>query len=535
MRYELQLLEGVPFTVESGKQEYEILPRASTVVVKTIDDKGKTTKKKYGFVEREEIYSLVETGQLINLNHCYIAGFSLKEYKQKRNIDKDPYVLVKLEGARKAFFDTRESLERVNVKKSVYPEKNMTDYDNERYIAVDFSGARFSDGDVNFSGAKFGDGDVHFSRAKFSDGAVDFSVSKFGDGTIDFSGAEFGAGPVDFSRAEFGDGYMDFSGAEFGEGTVDFSGAKFGEGDVDFSWADFGGGDVDFSWAEFGKGEVRLYSAKFGEGEVRFYKVKFGEGTVDFSFIDRVYRNENSISQTVIAINYCYFRDHINMKKARCKILMINNCTIEKTLNLEGLEVEKLSLKNTKNLGQIFLKWTEDKVAERLEADSYQKMSDQVVMLKENFHTIGRYDDEDKAYVMYKRYQWLVTRDELRKGKSYLIPFHFLKKIAYDWISEYGTNYIRVAGSMLAIWASFTLLYCIFPGILYKSVSEYSVSHIPNIGECISYSIATFLTIGFGNITPLTSLAVILSGLEGFSGVFLTAYFTVAFARKVLR
>jgi len=85
-----------------------------------------------------------------------------------------------------------------------------------------------------------------------------------------------------------------------------------------------------------------------------------------------------------------------------------------------------------------------------------------------------------------------------------------------------------------AIWALFTLLYCIFPGILYKSVSEYSVSHIPNIGECISYSIATFLTIGFGNITPLTSLAVILSGLEGFSGVFLTAYFTVAFARKVL-
>jgi len=82
MKYEVQLLESVPFTVESGKQEYEILPRASTVVVKTIDDKGKTTRKKYGFVEREEIYSLVETGQTINLNHCYIAGFSLKEYKQ---------------------------------------------------------------------------------------------------------------------------------------------------------------------------------------------------------------------------------------------------------------------------------------------------------------------------------------------------------------------------------------------------------------------------------------------------------------------
>jgi hypothetical protein len=44
----------------------------------------------------------------------------------------------------------------------------------------------------------------------------------------------------------------------------------------------------------------------------------------------------------------------------------------------------------------------------------------------------------------------------------------------------------------------------------------------------------TFFTIGYGDVYP-TGLSRVFSGLEGFVGVFMMSYFTVAFVRKVLR
>ncbi|MDO0824970.1 potassium channel family protein [Desulfosporosinus nitroreducens] len=482
MKYEVHFLEGVPFEVELGKYPYEILPRASTVLVKTIDDKLETREQRYGFVLREEIYSQIETGQIINLNHCYLAGFSLEEYKKKINVN-NYNVLITLNGANCTFFDTRESLERA-IGRELYSAKYVPDYEDEKPISVNFSGAQFGVGKVAFYEAKFGDGDV------------------------DFIGAQFGDGNVDFTRAEFGDGDVSFSGAQFGNGNVDFDRTRFGDGDVSF---------------------IR---AKFGDGVVSFREARFGYGIVNFPSIDIDRRKGNGVIGATIEFS-CYFQDHVDMQNTKCKDLIFKNCMIEKTLNLEGLDVKKLSFEKTKNLGLILIKWKEDKVAERLEADLDQEKANQVVMLKENFHTIGRYDDEDLAYVMYKRCKWKVIYNELlkMKRKPHLILCHYLKKIAYDWISEYGTNYIRVVMSMITIWAVFTSIYLLFPGMLYRT-SDLSQ---PNVRECISYSIATLLTIGYGNITPLTWGAVILSGLEGFLGVFLTAYFAVAFARNVLR
>ncbi|MBK7710318.1 MAG: hypothetical protein IPJ37_04745 [Bacteroidales bacterium] len=41
-------------------------------------------------------------------------------------------------------------------------------------------------------------------------------------------------------------------------------------------------------------------------------------------------------------------------------------------------------------------------------------------------------------------------------------------------------------------------------------------------------------TIGYGDVYPV-GLSRLVSGLEGFMGVFMMSYFTVAFVRKVLR
>jgi hypothetical protein len=53
-------------------------------------------------------------------------------------------------------------------------------------------------------------------------------------------------------------------------------------------------------------------------------------------------------------------------------------------------------------------------------------------------------------------------------------------------------------------------------------------------GNSLYYSGITFLTIGYGDYFAWGILKPV-AVLEGFSGVFLMSYFTVAFVRKILR
>jgi len=54
------------------------------------------------------------------------------------------------------------------------------------------------------------------------------------------------------------------------------------------------------------------------------------------------------------------------------------------------------------------------------------------------------------------------------------------------------------------------------------------------IGRGFYHSGITFLTIGYGDFYPMGAVRW-LSNVEGFVGVFLMSYFTVAFVRKILR
>ena len=67
------------------------------------------------------------------------------------------------------------------------------------------------------------------------------------------------------------------------------------------------------------------------------------------------------------------------------------------------------------------------------------------------------------------------------------------------------------------------------------------ISCIPNdlsIGakffESLYFSSITFFTIGYGECVPQGFFKVI-APIQGFTGVFLMSYFTVAFVRKILR
>ncbi len=155
-----------------------------------------------------------------------------------------------------------------------------------------------------------------------------------------------------------------------------------------------------------------------------------------------------------------------------------------------------------------------------------------LIIFKENYRSLGNYSWEDDAYVEFKRNE----REKL-KYEAYLDKDHYYKlKIKIflssliDRIGCYGTNPTRVALSMLAVFMLFAGLFtlCFLPDIQ-------AGSNEIHWWTGLYFSGITFLTIGYGVVSPLGAISSALAVIEGFLGMFLMSYFSVAVVRKTLR
>ena len=113
------------------------------------------------------------------------------------------------------------------------------------------------------------------------------------------------------------------------------------------------------------------------------------------------------------------------------------------------------------------------------------------------------------------------------------------QKYVFDFVGRYATDPIRVPANMLISFSSFALIYYIvmeffpkFGKVVCTIGADLDRSH--EIGNCFYYSGITFFTIGYGDYFAFGYLKPV-AVFEGFSGVFLMSYFTVAFVRKILR
>jgi hypothetical protein len=162
------------------------------------------------------------------------------------------------------------------------------------------------------------------------------------------------------------------------------------------------------------------------------------------------------------------------------------------------------------------------------------------LVLKQNFNKLGHYDDEDSAYVEFKRCKAKAKLEESKKKGFFIktcayIKYQFSKFIFYI-PGEYGTRLGNVAITMLNTVFFFSFwFYSIQSLINFKKISFCSNDIWNRLAGSIYHSLITFLTIGYGDVAPKNWLGGLLSGIEGFLGLFLMAYFTIAFSRKVLR
>ncbi len=453
---------------------------------------------------------------------------------------------------------------------------------------VSFKIARFGKGRKDFSKIHFGIGDVIFEKVEFTDGDVNFRNTYFGTGKVEFTRCEFGAGDVSFISADFGEGDVSFAGTEFGNGKLSFKLANFGEGKLDFHYAHFGigdvifertnfsGGNVDFRAVDFGIGRITFNRALFGDGEVifeaselkkgriTFRRTIFGLGVFNFEMAD--FRNAELIIDDVnfgqgkvsfkqskfglLSLESSQMNNYFDLRVEECGKLDLSNTIVKDIIDIDSADyktnIKALDLSGIRLLGRIYIDWEQNNVKQLIHQQNtnYLNKAEQFRVLKENYNLIGQYDYEDKAYVEFKRVEsdYLLETGKTNKLIQRLGAHigYFARWLIFDKIGKYATDPIRVLMSMTVVFFAFSLIYIFIPEISSNSqiISSLFAEGDPRdlglIQKAFYHSAITFLTIGYGDYYPAGHIRW-LSGIEGFIGLFLMSYFTVAFVRKILR
>ena len=571
-------IRNVKFIADDGRT----CPR--TAMVTFHNEKGEEVNSElFGAVDINQIYSIIKEEKDLNLDNFYIHEFSLSAYRRINGIEKKVLIPIKGFSAKNALFEA----------------KGQTDFTYASFLPgeVSFDGSHFARGKVLFNGSVFGDGNVIFSNTLFRDGNIEFTGCAFGngdflfknavikDGIKDFQDIQFGDGEVSFANTEFNSGELlfinthfnsgrfnfkvtritggkvDFHYSVFGDGEIMFERTEFGNSRVDFRTVDFGSGRINFNRSLFGNGEVNFEGASSKAGKIQFKKAEMGFGPKNFNLMEMRDTDisfertgfgggDVSFSESAfhnISLKSCHLDHYVDLRLARAELLDISDTIVRDIIDLEPydfpVEIKTLDMSGMRLLGKLYIDWQHNNCKNSVlnqEGTTLRQKADQFRILKENFSGTGKYEDEDKAYIMFKRYEaksWLTEQQE--KGGLAKIFSHIpngFQWLVFDKIGLYATSPGRVLLSVIGFWFVFGFLY-FFIDIsgLGKTVS--AVGNPDNLSVLLQsfyHSAITFFTIGYGDVYPM-GLSRLLSGFEGFMGVFMMSYFTVAFVRKVLR
>ncbi|MCU0472403.1 MAG: potassium channel family protein [Bacteroidales bacterium] len=571
-------INNIKFVADDGRT----CPR--TAIVTFFDHEGKEYDTElFGAVELNWIYDQIKEGKEISLDNFYVSEFSLSAYRRHYNIEKKELIPVKGISAKNAFFES----------------KLCTDFSYASFAdgEVSFEGTHFAKGKVAFTGSVFGIGNVNFSNTFFRDGNIEFDGTTFGEGDFlfknalvnngikDFQDIQFGNGEVSFANTEFNSGELlfintrfnsgkfnfkvtriaggkvDFHYSVFGNCEITFERTEFGNSRVDFRTVDFGSGRINFNRSVFGNGEVNFEGASCKAGKIQFKKAEMGSGPKNFNLME-MEDTEISFERTefgdgdvsfyesmfhTISLKSCHFKHYIDLRISAAQLLDLSDTIVRDIVDLEPYDfpvgIKVLDMSGMRLIGKIYIDWKNNKCLSLIshqENTNLRQKAEQFRILKENFSSIGKYNDEDEAYVMFKRYEaksWITEQEEkggITKIASY-IP-HGFKWLVFDKIGLYATSPGRVLLSVLVFWFCFGFIFFIteISGLGRTASAVGNPDGLSILFQSYYHSAITFFTIGYGDVYPM-GLSRIFSGLEGFMGVFMMSYFTVAFVRKVLR
>jgi len=529
-----------------------------------------------------EIYEAIGRGEPINIDECYLHGFSFTACRRFLIMDKNTIIKINGFSARNAVFETAFNIDlsygefnfdSFTVDGSIFIGKEFTMHSStfntkgfafsncfikvDRFDAtrtkfnegeISFKNTIFDKGVVDFQDADFGSGDVHFNNSEFGDGDVSFINSRFNDGDVTFKVARFGRGKVDFHYSKFGTGNISFEQTEFGNGRTDFRTVEFGTGRTSFNRCVFGDGEVTFEGAEASSGKVTLKRATFGNANVNFDLYQGKDS--DLIFERSTFPADVSFKGAILKglhLDECQFNSTLNLHVESCENLDLTGCTFRDIVEFythgELPQVKVLNLTGMRLLGILYLDWEVNRIETLIynQTDTtLREKAEQFRILKQNFNNSGQYDDEDKAYVEFKRNESkAILMESIKKSKIsalWQVPSYGFKKLVFDWMGLYATSPLRVVLSNVVVIFFFALIYTVLPYVANTSLTTVNPED-PFWSKFLIaayYTGITYFTVGYGEILPIGILRLV-ADITAFIGVFMMSYFTVAFVRKILR
>ena len=389
----------------------------------------------------------------------------------------------------------------------------------------------------------------------------DYNVKHFNN-LVRFDSAIF-HGKTSFSGITFND-YAVFMRTTFYE-DAEFIGVNF-QHDAIFNYANFN--KVHFNATNF------KWNAIFNESSfkwaffplVNFYgNAEFG----DLKKLERMHFTEAKFSSGISAL--FGFKEG----KATFNGTLLENISLSLKLGKDAtIDFKNTRLRNT-NIKQ---KDLEGHIIQENEGDFIQT-KEIYLLIKNNFHSIGRYDDESWAFTKerdmermsksfysllskYKKYSLFKTI--LKKSnllKRVILKLKIFRKWLFskkaiewlnlsisDYIYQYGENPWRVIRFALIVIFSFALILnlsgivnsdstnLIIEFIKESHGDEYILKYFgPILGSflnCLYFSVVTFTTLGYGDFQPAVGLSRFVVSLEAIIGAITMALFVYTFARR---
>jgi len=421
----------------------------------------------------------------------------------------------------------------------------LKDFNLRKIHKCNFKGTEFYYGKVRFDNIEFSK-ETKFIDCKFRS-KVSFIGSKFRDNL--YIGNVHFFDQVNFDKARFNS--IEIKGTAFEGGINSFNKAFFG-GDLLVESCGFMH-DIDFSHAAF-HGNVKIGGKDFNNSIFNF------EGA-DINYNFEIFFN----SKEKIQIKFNSITTYANFTKiiiaATNAGIYFNNANLEKTelvfelYNDSFIDFQNARMKDT------FLRYDHIKsfiIQENRK--NYQEAKEVYLTLKNNFHRIGRYNDESSTYKkemdMERKSHWISNMKNNRHNlKEWLFSGHF-----WGWFSSAFTNMIygygerpcNVIKTALAIILIFALSFS-FIGLGNPEIIELKGTAIHqnsgniidlaskgflknnvirNFPDSLYFSLITFTTLGYGDFRPLEGWGRILAGSEAFIGAFMMALFVYTFARR---
>ncbi len=358
----------------------------------------------------------------------------------------------------------------------------------------DFTGFIFPDS-ILFRGKKFHK-NTYFKRAEFHENATSFRAAEFTNDLVDFSDAKFVGKSVDFSDTQFLSKKTDFYGTKFyGENTY-------------FSNASFRSERIEFVAVEFSSTVCTGFNGAKFDGITLFNASSFNNKNVSFCGTE--------FSGKLTAFDRAFFFEKVDFQDSFFK-------------NVEGL-FEILIGKPE------FLKWKKvlpKTLKYELSILKKIKILIEIIKYKLNFLRKMEYRVKDFRFRLGEesatRYPVIMR---LTQDAWYLADFKRLHPFIYKRWKQTSN-----CGRNILLWAAWSLGIALLFAFIFMIIGSdaFELRHNKTWFSWFYYSIVTFTTLGFGDITPTKWCTEILVTLEVILGYIMLGGLISIFANKLAR